>query len=101
MDVDEALPEAAEHVQSEEVQRAQQEALDQAQAAGSETGSDWEARQLPPQPANPASQAVRDDRSSAVSTLQPDPNDIGSREEMLRMRATHHSGVQRTPKGGS
>ena len=85
MDVDEALPEAAEHVQPEDVQRAQQEALDQAQAAGSdwEAGPDWEATQLPRQPANPAVQAVRDDRSSAVSTLQPDPNDIGSREQML------------------
>ena len=50
MDVVEALPEAAEHVQTEYVQRAQQEALDQAQAAGREAGPDWEATQLPPQP---------------------------------------------------
>ena len=69
------------------MQRAQQEALDQAQAAGREAGPDWEATSLPPQPANPAAQAVRDDRSSAVSTLHPDPDDIGSREEMLRLRA--------------
>ena len=66
MDVDEALPEAAEHVHPEDVQRAQQESLDQAQAAGREAGPDWEATQLPPQPANPAALAVREDLSSAV-----------------------------------
>jgi len=65
MDVDDTLPEAADHVQPEDVQRAQQEALDQAQAAG----PDCEATPLPPQPVNPAARAVRDDRSSASSTL--------------------------------
>ena len=85
MDVDEAFPEAAEHVQPGDVQRAQQKALDQAQAEGREAGPDWEATPLLPQQANPASQAVRDDSSSAVSTLQPDPNDICSMEEMLRL----------------
>jgi len=69
------------------VQRAQQEALDQAQAAGREAGPDWEAMPLPPQPANPAARAVRDDRRTAVSTLQHDPNDISGREVMLRLRA--------------
>ena len=83
MDVDEALPEAAEHVQPENVQRAQQEALDQAQAKA----ADWTATSLPSQPAKPASQVARDNSSSVVSTLQPDPNDIGSMDEMLRLMA--------------
>ena len=82
MDVYEALLEAAEHVPPEDVKRTQKKALDQAQAAGREAGPDWEATQLPPQPANPAARAVMDDRSSAFSTLQPDPNDISSRGDM-------------------
>ena len=98
MDVDEALPEAAERLQPEDVQRAQQEALDQAQAAGREAGPDLEATPLPPQPASHAARAVRDDRSSAVSTLQPDPNDIGSRKEMMRLRAAPPPWFSANPK---
>ena len=82
MDVEEALAEAEEHVQPEDVQRAQQEALDQAQA----DAADWIAKSLPAQPAKPAAKVTRDDSSSVLSTLQPDPNDIGSRDEMLRLR---------------
>ena len=87
MVVDEAFPEAAEHVQQDHMQRAQQEDIYQAQAAGREAGPDWEATPLPPQPANTAAQSVMEDSSSAVSTLQPDPKDVGSREKMLRLTA--------------
>jgi len=41
MDVDETLPEAAEHAHPDNVQRAHQEALDQAQTAGRQAGHDW------------------------------------------------------------
>ena len=50
MEVDEALPEAAEHVQQEDVHRAQQEAFDQAQAEAAY----WTATSLPSQPAKSA-----------------------------------------------
>ena len=40
MDIYEAFPETAEQVEPEDVQRAQQEALDQTQAAGREAGPD-------------------------------------------------------------
>ena len=72
-----------EHVQPEDVQRAQQEALDLAQAEA----ADWTATSLPSQPAKPEAQFAREDGSSVVITLQPDPNDIWSRDEMLRLRA--------------
>ena len=98
MDVDEALPEAAEHVQPEDVQRVQPEDLDQAKAAGSETGPNWEATPLPPQPANHAAKAVSNDSSSSVSPLQPDPNGIGGMEEMLRLRAVQPPWCTSNPK---
>ena len=41
---------------------------------------------------------MSDDRSSAVSTLQPDHNDIGSREEMLRLRASPPPWCPEDPK---
>ena len=94
MEVDEALPEAAEHVQPEDVQRAQQEALDQAQAEA----ADWTATSLPSQPAKPAAQVARENSNSVVITLQPDPNDIGSREEMLRRRAAPPPWCHANPK---
>ena len=94
MEVDEALPEAAEHVQPEVVQRAQQEALDQAQAEA----ADWTETSLPSQPAKPAAQVAMEDSSSVVSTLQPDPNDIGSRDEMLRLRAAPPPWCPANPK---
>ena len=80
MDVDGALPEAGEHVQPGD-------SLDEAQVAGRGAGSDWEATPLPSQPANPAAQAVRDYRDSAVRAPQPDINYVGSMEEMPRLRA--------------
>ena len=98
-EADETLPEAAEHVQPVDVQRAHQQSLDQAQAAGREACPDCKATPLPPQPSNTASQAVRDDSSSAVSTQQPDPNDIGSMEDMMRLRAASQPWHPANPKG--
>ena len=94
MEVDEALPEASEHVQPEDVQRAQQESLDQAQAEA----ADWTATLLPSQPAKPEAQVARDDSSSVFSTLQPDPNDIGSMDEMLRLMAAPPPWCHANPK---
>ena len=94
MEVDEALPEAAENVQQEDVQRAQQEALDQAQAEV----ADLTATSLPSQPAKPAAQVAMDERSGVFSTLQPDPNDIGSRDEMLRLLAAPPPWCPANPK---
>ena len=65
MEVDEALPEAAEHVQPVDVQRAQRESLDQALSEA----ADWTATSLPSQPDKPGAKVARDDSSSVVSTL--------------------------------